>query len=347
MEQVEQLSKLAGSPSSVGDSSVVRSKGLGEGSEVWERISKCQLPKPPSVVIELLEAVRAETSLQRPTEIISREPSLAAEILTIVNSPWFDLKREIRTINHAVTMLGVDAVCSLASAFALRDSLSEFEGSSFDYGAYWSRSVLAATAARLLASSKKDCDAEEVFLAALLQDIGMLVLVQAYPECYGELMRDARGDHLLLQETEKGRLGADHVEIGEWLAGIWNLPRVFQLAIARSRGVIDSNEEEVPTMVRCVSLSGPLAGVWENADTARACEEAQIAAGSAFGLGLDQLHLLLVAIAKGFREASEIFKVPTGRSDRIHQVLAIALEQLSLEESGDSLERDSGEPLSG
>ena len=56
---------------------------------------------------------------------------------------------------------------------------------------------------------------------------------------------------------------------------------------------------------------------------------------------MNELHLTLVAIAKGFREASAIFKVPTGRSDRVHQILAKALEQLSLDDLHNSSEAES------
>jgi hypothetical protein len=89
-----------------------------------------------------------------------------------------------------------------------------------------------------------------------------------------------------------------------------------------------------------------LAGVWENDDTARACEEARIAAKETFGLGVNDLHLILVAIAKGFRKASAIFKVPTRRSDRIHQILAKVLEHLTTLDLDDSEKRESGRGIS-
>jgi HD-like signal output (HDOD) protein len=303
-----------------------------ESGETWERIRKCQLPKPPSVVIQLLEVARSETDLKKPAEIISREPSLAAEILTIVNSPWFDLKREIRTIHHAVALLGVDAVCSLASAFALRDSLIQFDRSRFDYGHYWRRSVLAATAARVLATSVEETDSEEVFLAALLQDIGMLVLAQAFPGTYPELMKESAGDHMRLSTLEENELGAGHVEIGLWLAEVWNLPQVFRAAIAASHDQVQRDADDHPApLVSCVALSGPLADLWGNPDTQAALRAAQSVADSLLGLDQEALHTVLVATAKGFRKAAEIFKVPMEGPDKIHQVLAKVLQALSSE----------------
>jgi HD-like signal output (HDOD) protein len=276
-----------------------------------------------------MEVARSDANLKKPAEIISREPSLAAEILTIVNSPWFDLKREIRTINHAVALLGVDAVCSLASAFALRDNLKQFDHSSFDYSSYWRRSVLAATAARVLSPYAEASEAEEVFLASLLQDIGMLVIAQTFPSVYPLLMKESERDHQRLRDLEEQDFGTDHVEIGVWLAEVWNLPKTFRLAIAAShdRKTAELDEELAP-LVLCVALSGPFADLWENPETKAVLSETRELAQESLGLDQDSLHAALLQTAKGFRKAAEIFKVPIEGPDRTHQILAGLLQEL-------------------
>jgi HD-like signal output (HDOD) protein len=214
------------------------------------------------VVVQLLEVIRKDTDLRQSAEIISRDPTLSAEILTIVNSAWFGLRREIKTITHAVTLLGVDAVCSLASAFALRDGLKQFAGNGFDYASYWRRSVLAATAARVLGTSSRMRNQEEVFLAALLQDIGMLVLAASFPEIYGELVEATEGNHVQLQSLERERIGTDHVDMGVWLQETWHLPAIFREAVKGSHDLSKTEaEEEDLQLVRCVSLSGCLADI--------------------------------------------------------------------------------------
>jgi HD-like signal output (HDOD) protein len=310
-----------------------------EQGDWWERVRKCQLPRPPSVVLQLLEVIRKETDLRQPAEIISRDPTLSAEILTIVNSAWFGLRREIKTITHAVALLGVDAVCSLASAFALRDGLRQFDQNGFDYAFYWRRSVLAATAARVLAGLSRMRNHEEVFLASLLQDIGMLVLAESFPEIYGELVAASEGDHKQLQQLERDRIGTDHVDMGVWLQGTWHLPTVFLESIKGSHVPAESEaDNETLPLIRCVALSGPLADIWENPDTATACQHARNAAKDISGLDADQLHPVLVSMAKDFREVSNLFRVSGTDPDRIHQVLARALEELTPEEEGSAQE---------
>ena len=75
--------------------------------------------------------------------------------------------------------------------------------------------------------------AEEIFLAALLQDVGMLALDQARPGLYrgGEAMQR---DHAALADMERKRLQTDHAEVGGWLMRNWNLPERLHLAIEHS-----------------------------------------------------------------------------------------------------------------
>jgi len=309
---------------------------VGEQGDWWERVRKCQLPRPPSVVVQLLDVIRKDTDLRQPAEIISRDPTLSAEILTIVNSAWFGLRREIKTITHAVTLLGVDAVCSLASAFALRDGLRQFGGNGFDYASYWRRSVLAATAARVVGVSARMRNHEEIFLSALLQDIGMLVLAASFPEIYGQLVTDTAGDHVRLQTLERERIGTDHVDMGVWLQETWHLPTVFREAVKGSHDVSQAEVEgDELRLIHCVALSGRLADIWENPDTKTACAQARQVASDMLQLDSEALHPILVSMAKDFREVSELFKVTGGGPDRIHQVLAKALEELTPNQSGE------------
>lgn len=313
-------------------------QGHGGGSqEFWEQVKKGQLPRPPSVAIQLLELTHKGADLKKPAELISRDPTLAAEILTIVNSPWFGLKREVTSITQAVVLLGADTVCSLASAFSVRNTLSDLDQNGFDYASYWRRSVLAATAARVLANRARMENREEVFLAALLQDIGMLVLAKAFPEVYPELLEEAQGDHGYLQELECERLGTDHVQMGFHLQETWGLPEVFPWAVKGSHDPTQVQvDEQNLRILKCITLSGPIADIWEDPDTKEACLRAFHAARNISHLDADQLHSILVAIVRDFCEASQMFKVSGGASDNIHLVLAKAgeeLEQLAINRS--------------
>ena len=158
----------------------------------------------------------------------------------------------------------------------------------------------------------------------------MLVLAASFPEIYGELVSGAKGNHVQLQTLERKRIGTDHVDMGVWLQETWHLPKVFREAVKGSHDCSQTEaEDDDLRLVRCVSVSGRLADIWENPDTAVACAQAGQAASEVLELDQEELHPILVSIAKDFREVSDLFKVSGSGPDRIHQVLAKALEELA------------------
>ncbi|QJA05391.1 HDOD domain-containing protein [Thermosulfurimonas marina] len=60
------------------------------------------------VVAELEEAIRSErTNLDHLARIIEKDPALTAEILRVVNSPYYGFPRKISSVAHAVVLLGL------------------------------------------------------------------------------------------------------------------------------------------------------------------------------------------------------------------------------------------------
>lgn len=85
-------------------------------------------------------------------------------------------------------LLGLNATLTLALSFSLADSLRGAPASAETVTRVWRRALLSATAARLLGEKKGLQSLEELFLAGLLQDIGILALGAALPERYEALM---------------------------------------------------------------------------------------------------------------------------------------------------------------
>ena len=110
-------------------------------------------------------------------------------------------------------ILGLQSVKTLVLGFSLVSTLSKTKASGFNHLKYWRRSIFAATAARTLATKMNLVQQEEVFLAALLQDIGMLVLNQVISTQYGEISAKAN-THAELIKAEQESLELTHAEVG-------------------------------------------------------------------------------------------------------------------------------------
>jgi len=238
---------------------------LSTANKIREQLSNCRnLPTIPGVAVELLACLKeTEVDLRELSMIIRRDPALSAKILGFLNSAHFGLRKEITSIQHAATMLGLQAIQTIALSFALVRGMRSSDLAGFDYNRFWKRSILSAAAAAVLGQSRQIAKEEELFLAGLLQDIGMLALQAILPTEYGELNREAGKDHTMLCALERDRFGADHAIVGSWLAELWQLPEIFRLGIRASHELeeVEMNEEVRGTL-EVVSLSGWLAEIW-------------------------------------------------------------------------------------
>jgi HD-like signal output (HDOD) protein len=134
------------------------------------RLQQCRdLPSLPGVAFELLRQFReSEVDLKETSEIIQKDPALSASVLRFVNSAAFGIRREITSITHAISLLGLNAIRTLALSFSLVRGLRSTDHKGFDYTRFWQRSLLSGMAARALGSTKGVTDREGLFLAGLL-----------------------------------------------------------------------------------------------------------------------------------------------------------------------------------
>src|SRR5580698_7067281 len=157
--------------------------------QLVNRIKQCSnLPSLPAIAIQVLElAQKADVDIAEIARIISKDPALSGKILRTVNSSFYARSQHVSTISHALVILGLQSVKTLVLGFSLVTNLMHGKEKGFKHIEYWRRSIYSATAARVIASRINLVQQEEAFLAALLKDIGMLVLDQVLGAEYGEI----------------------------------------------------------------------------------------------------------------------------------------------------------------
>ena len=195
--------------------------------------SLVSFPTPPGGATHIIALAQdPDIEMSKVAKALSMDSALSTKILRIANSPLYAQRRKSDNLRQALVVLGLNATLTLALSFSLVKSLRAGKPNGISYPLYWRRALLAATCARALADAMHQPMAEEIFLAALLQDVGILALDQALPDLYGG--EAAQRNHESLSEIEKGRLQADHAEIGGWLMRTWNLPERLHKTISRS-----------------------------------------------------------------------------------------------------------------
>ena len=191
-----------------------------------------ELPTLPGVAMKILEAVQDDhAGLKELGDIVSTDPPLSAKILQIVNSPFFGFPTKIGSVNHAINLLGTGTVKNLSLGLSLVGAYRKGNLRGFDYSLFWKKSLIAATAAKMIAQRQMPDSEEDLFFLGLIHNIGELALAQCSADHYAEVAEYREVNHCPSYEAESGVLGFNHMEIGEYLVRSWGLPEIFSHAI--------------------------------------------------------------------------------------------------------------------
>lgn len=268
-------------------------------------------------------------------ELISHDPAFAAKLLSLANSGFYArIQHQVTSLTQGVTLLGREAVAVLAFSFSLYRNLRGEEFGRFDHQRFWRRSIMASLAGRAVAKHGSYDNYEEVFLGALLQDIGMLALSVVSPDIYPQLVKDAAHCHHRLQELELQQYGSEHAEVGAWLAKEWSLPLVFQEPIAASHHIDEFDvSDEHQQIAKYVAVSGPIADIWCGSDTNQAVKEVVSLTQTLFNEGGEIVEPILTEIAESIPMISSLFEIDLGDPVEIQHSLRKAKEAL-LDTSG-------------
>ena len=191
-----------------------------------------KLPTLPGVAMKILEAVKKEdTSLKEIADILSKDPSLSAEVLKAINSSFYGLSTKVTSVSHAVNLLGINTVKSLALSFSLVKNLKSDNSNGFDYTAFWKDSLIGAVSAKIISSKIFPKFSDDAFFLGLIHNLGILVINQCMPDQYNLVLKEKERNLCSYQEAENQILGFNHMELGEYLVSSWGLPDHFSTPV--------------------------------------------------------------------------------------------------------------------
>lgn len=213
------------------------------------------LPPFPAVANRVLSLVSDEAiAASRIGGIIKTDPTFTAEILRVANSALFGLRREIATVEHAVTTLGLSRVKNMATLIAL-NSMVKPALKMESLRRVWTHSLATALLNEELARAANAC-LEVAYTAGMLHNLGSLGMMSAYPEEYDRMLEVSRECGFDLISTEHDLFEIDHCAAGAYLAEEWNFPEAIIEAIA-------THHEQPAT---AATLSNLLRVAWRLAD---------------------------------------------------------------------------------
>ena len=189
------------------------------------------LPPFPAVASRILALVdNDDVAAKQITECIKLDPTFTAEILRVANSSLFGVAREIASVRHAVSLLGLNHVKAMATLIAANSMVKPVIRIE-TLRKFWHHSLVTAI---LTEESARICnpDLEGAHTAGLLHNLGTLCLMSTYPREYDGLIRISREYGFDLLGAERDLFDIDHCAAGALLAEDWNLPESIVAAIA-------------------------------------------------------------------------------------------------------------------
>lgn len=224
----------------------IRSVGAAESCvnpELEKITSKItDLPVLPDIGIKIIRSLNDDSiNLEKVTEIIRGDPIISTKLLKTANSVYYSTKYPVTTIQQAVNMLGLDNVRSSVMSLGFLE-MTHFRKSDPNHllgKIFWNHSIATAHTAQTLAKKLhfQMVGLGEAYLAGLIHDIGIYLLLQNLPEEYGLVLEKVKEEQRSLLEVEKEVLKVTHVEMGAWLVKQWELPPVLLEVVESHHGL--------------------------------------------------------------------------------------------------------------
>ena len=287
-----------------------------------------RIPSLPQVAVRVVEMTEhPDVSLRELAETIKHDQALDAKILRLVNSSYYGLSRPCTTLHQAMVVLGANAVKSLALSFSLVSAISKDKREGFDYPRYWRRGVHTAVGARVVAARVDGVEPEAVFLAGILQDVGMVAMLQALGDDYARAIEGTWNDHDAQLHVEQEAFGLDHAEVGAALLANWKFAE-FLVGCVLCHERPDAEAAPCNEAVRCIAL-GTLASKLIEQDIAEeALAEFRRAASASFGFSEDESDACLGSILEESTDVAKLLSVDIGAPIDIEKILHRASERI-------------------
>ena len=301
-----------------------------------ERIKTCKslpvLSPLASKILKMCQDEEAQTS--KLAELISQDPGMAFKILVMANSGYYGGERhKVTTVVQAVNLLGFSTIANLAFSFcfhALIKDRNASDTSSINHVQFWRRSIFSSMAGRAIGKHFAYPDTELMFLAALLQDIGILALNEVAADELKALQGQSPKDRADLCRLELEYLGVDHSQVGAWLAQQWDLPAEFSIAILYSHTPeLLETPSDFQSLVDVVSLSSLIADIWMAPNTETAIATAQEKSQGRLPIQPEDWGPILEDFMAGIPQIASFFHTKLGNVDKITNIHHLALNQLA------------------
>ncbi|MGB0767308.1 MAG: HDOD domain-containing protein, partial [Phycisphaeraceae bacterium] len=290
-------------------------------------LSHGSVPTLPVVAVQLLEMTsNPDVELKEIADLIQSDPGLSSKVLKTVNSSFYGLPKPCPSIERAIVILGLKAIKSLVLGFSMVNLTRDMD-EGIDLDAFWKHTIIAAVGARQVAQVAGAGEPDEVFAAALMQDIGVLAMLASYTDGYGALIVESEKEHRALHAIERDRLPIDHVEVGAALAEKWRMPAPIVAGIRHHHDTTPP-ADDFQMQNRCIVIGELIATAMSTEHVVQCFAELYSTANAWFGQGEDDIETLIDKVHQASRQVAKLLEQQIGDLPSPQELLNRASERL-------------------
>ncbi len=208
----------------------VFAKGKGTATSLVR--SEIALSSFPDIYFQINEVLQSpRSSASHIADVVSKDTSLTAKLLKLVNSAFYGFPAKIDTISRAIAILGTNELTTLALGISVVEYFADIPEGLADMKSFWKHSIACGVLSRILASHKVGLSEERFFVSGLIHDVGRLVMFKRLPFAATQALVLSRSTRTPLREAEQEVMGFDHAAVSGTLLKSWKFPATLELPV--------------------------------------------------------------------------------------------------------------------
>ncbi|WP_372875644.1 HDOD domain-containing protein [Pseudomonas sp.] len=180
------------------------------------------LPTLPEVALKVREAAEnPDIGIPQISKVIGNDAALTARIIKVVNSPLLRTNKAITDLQMAVSRLGINYTCNLATGLAM-EQMFQATSDVVDrkMREVWNKSTEIAGICHVLCKHYTRLMPDQATLAGLVHQIGVLPIL-TYAEDHNELLSDSISLNHVIEQI--------HPLIGDKILRTWDFPELIAM----------------------------------------------------------------------------------------------------------------------
>ena len=283
-----------------------------EGSAKDIVSSEVKLASFPDIYFKIRQVLDSPiSSTSQVADVISKDTSLTAKLLKLVNSPFYGLPQRIDSISRAVMVIGGQEISTLALGISAINAFKDIPPELINMRTFWEHSVAVGSLAQVIGKRMRHGAGERLFVAGILHDIGRLIIFKKLPHAAVEAIYYAKANQTAMVVAESEVLGFAHPQVGGLLLRAWKFPEALVSIVACHHKPLTCPDPIEPSILHMADLIAVALGLTPPASAT--VPPLEPAAWTALGLTPEDLPDL---VAEGLAQVDAIIGAffPSGKN---------------------------------